>query len=811
MNIRVPYEKADAAPLIVSTDPVTGFRIEYHSLENFAQSCIDEQAFKVKPESYIYSKLPDYNCENCIAFPLVNPKKLTEVTGYRIGGVVRKFDITQEPFKEIDSKKVSFLIGKGQIAANTNKKYMSYVLSTDNIGLFANIAKAGEAVVFHKDIDRAYQIINKGVPESIFRMIVGFNEPEHNQDLFIKLDEGFWALSANQVRQFFLEKKKQLIKSIDPDTFEQHSVDEVVEALPEKTNLPKGHLAKPFKYGDGVFHLLENGLYYIEQTKDDEYKRYISSPINVLAQTRDTTNNAWGRLLEWHDADGVKHTQALSMELFQSDGVDLRKALAYQGVIIAPDSRARNLLQSYLMSYQTDKRALCVDRVGWQDNVFVLPNERIGRHENDDLIVYQTTRVGDNVYQSKGTLQQWQKNISAPVSTHSGLVVALSSAFAGQLLAPLDQQTGIGVHFKGSSSKGKTTALHVGCSVWGEPSQYCETWKATGNSLEHTAYLHNDGFLALDEIGEINNPKELGNIVYMLANGKGKGRMTKQITAKPSYKWKIVFLSTGEKNLKEIMQENGQKTKLGQEIRLIDIDIDQSEHGLFDQVDFADSAAEQSRLLMQRSSQSYGVAGVAWLKYLTTDKNKVISDAKKLLEQYNLELITKHTQGHISRVANALALIAVAGELATQAGITGWQTGTAFNAVKTVFNDWVNSFEYVGDYESREYILHVKAFFEANESSRFESITPDLDHIEKIINRVGYWKIENGEKLFLVLPEQFKNEVCKSLDSRKVAKALLIQELLEHDTGKNTKTVRLPSRSKAIRVYAVKDAIFSWE
>jgi uncharacterized protein (DUF927 family) len=112
--------------------------------------------------------------------------------------------------------------------------------------------------------------------------------------------------------------------------------------------------------------------------------------------------------------------------------------------------------------------------------------------------------------------------------------------------------------------------------------------------------------------------------------------------------------------------------------------------------------------------------------------------------------------------------------LATQAGITGWNTGTAFNAVKNVFNAWVKDFEYVGYYENREYIAFVKAFFEENESCRFEAITPDPDHIEKIINRVGYWKIENCEKLFLVLPEQFKYEVCKGHDSRKVAKALLI-------------------------------------
>jgi uncharacterized protein (DUF927 family) len=623
------------------------------------------------------------------------------------------------------------------------------------------------------------------------------------QNTAVKLLNQYLKVDQNE---YFIELSKD--ESIEEVTA---FIDEAIELFPSIDILPKGHLAKPFRYGDGVFHLLESGLYYIEQTKDDEYKRHISSPIRVLAQTRDTTNNAWGRLLEWQDADGIKHTQALSMELFQSDGVELRKALAYQGVIIAPDGRARNLLQSYLMSYPTETRALCVDRIGWHDNVFVLPNKQIGQHEHDDLIVYQTTQGIDSNYQSNGTLEQWQKNISIPLSTHSKLVVALSSAFSGQLLTPLEQQTGAGVHFKGQSSKGKTTALYVGCSVWGKPSNYCKTWKSTGNALEHTAYIHNDGFLALDEIGEVANPKELGNIAYMLANGKGKARLTKEIKAKPSYAWKIIFLSTGEKSLKEIMQENGQKAKLGQEVRLIDIDIDQTEYGLFDQIDFAEDGAKQSRLLVERSNQSYGVAGMEWLNYLTTNKDGAISQAKKLLGQYNAELIGEHTQGHIIRVANAFALIAVAGELATQAEITGWESGTALNAVKTVFNAWVNDFEYVGDYQTKEYILHVKAFFEANESSRFEAITPDPDQLEKIINRVGYWKIENGEKLFLVLPEQFKNEVCKGHDNRKVAKALLIEKLLEHDTGKNTKTVRLPSRTKAIRVYAVKDAIFSWE
>lgn len=646
----------------------------------------------------------------------------------------------------------------------------------------------------------------------------GFNKlympvrPEHIQlEPFQQLEQNTAVKLLNQYLK--IDESEFLIELTKDESIAEVTafIDEAIEQLDHVQAFPEGHLAKPFRYSDGVFHLLKDGLYYIEQTKDNEYRHYISSPIHVLAQTRDSSSSAWGRLLEWKDADGVKHTQALSMELFQSDGVELRKELANQGVVIAPSGKARNLLQSYLMSYPTAKRALCVERAGWHDDVYVLPNKQIGQHKSSDLVVYQTTQGVECSYQSKGTLEQWINSISLPIANHSKLVVALSSAFAGQLLSPLEQQTGAGIHFKGQSSKGKTTALYVACSVWGHPEKHHKTWRSTGNALEHTAYSYNDSFLGLDEIGEISNPKELGNIVYMLANGKGKARLTKQITARAPYKWKLIFMSTGEKSLKEIMHENGQKTKLGQEVRLIDIDVDQSEYGLFDQIDFAEDGAKQSKLLVSRSNQFYGVAGMAWLEYLTNDKDKRMAQAKALLEQYNSELMAEHTQGHIVRVANAFALIAVAGELATQAGITGWTTGTAFQAVQTVFNAWVNDFEYVGDFESREYILHVKAFFEANESSRFESITPDVDQIEKIINRVGYWKIENGEKLFLVLPEQFKNEVCKGHDSRKVAKALLIEELLEHDTGKNTKTVRLPSRTKAIRVYAVKDAIFSWE
>ena len=232
MNAKIPCDKTldmfGAVPLAVSTDPVTGNKTEYHSIEDFAKGCIDEQNFKVKPESYIHPEFPEYNCEKCEALPLVNPNELTTVMGYGIRGIAKKYDTSQTPCKEIDSKKISFSIGKaGVFASNTNNKYMPYILGTDNIDLFVKLAKAGEAIVLYKDIDAAYQIINNGMPESIFRMMVGFNPSKQNQDLFVQVDESFKTLSANQIKQFFLEKKQQLIKSIESDPVEQPQVKEM--------------------------------------------------------------------------------------------------------------------------------------------------------------------------------------------------------------------------------------------------------------------------------------------------------------------------------------------------------------------------------------------------------------------------------------------------------------------------------------------------------------------------------------------------------------------------------------------------------
>lgn len=600
------------------------------------------------------------------------------------------------------------------------------------------------------------------------------------------------------------------------------------------SNLPDGMLAEPMEWDNGSFEVHDKGVFFIEKLKNGEYReRFISSPILVTAKTRDNTSNNWGRLLQWQDDAFIHHTWAVPNELFQGDGTESRKALSNQGVIITPDRRGRELFQIYLMSYPVDKFALCVDSVGWHGHRYVLPTETYSSPttKHDEVIVYQRTDGLDNRFQFKGELETWKNGVSLLLESHSKLVFSVACAFAGQLLEPLNQQGG-GFHINGTSSKGKSTAIYLACSVWGHPKEYYRTWRSTGNALEQTAFMHNDGFLVLDEIGEA-SAKDIGQTVYMLANGQGKARMARTAITKAPQQWRVLFLSSGEKTFKEILNEIGQTAKLGQEIRLPEISLDACEHGVFDLVDFAPDASQQANMLYENSINAYGVAGKAWLEYLTNDKGRMTETALKMYQQYQTKLTPDNAQGHIARVASRFAVVAVAGELATQANITGWKKGRALEAVTSVFKTWLNSFEMVGDFEDRQILQQVRAFFEANGNSRFDTLIEgnkrasygNSDQVddsgadmksfrEKTIYRVGY-KVVNAQQRetlrYLFFKEQFKQELCTGFDPKKVAKVLKKHGWLDCANGKTTKQERTPESKNPVWLYVFNTSMFSYD
>jgi putative DNA primase/helicase len=569
------------------------------------------------------------------------------------------------------------------------------------------------------------------------------------------------------------------------------------EPQPVKTNVASiTESANKSKLPDG-FIFLKDGLCYEEPQDDDPKPVWICSRLEVTASTRDNLNNNWGRVLEFTDKESIKKKWVMPMEMLAGRGEALHSTLLNMGLLLAVSPRAKALLSQYIQSCDNGKIAVCVNHIGWFDGCYVLPDKTIGDTKGKEIF-YQTDRPSNLGFESKGTLLEWRDTVASHAIGNSRLSFAISASFTAPLLSLVGIEGG-GFHFRGESSKGKTITLYLAGSVWGSHERK-KMWRATSNGLEKTAFEHNDGLLLLDEMGEMNN-REIGNTIYMLANGQGKQRMTE---ATPKI-WRVLFLSTGEVDLKSAMLEAGNITRAGQEIRLIDIEAVTGKYGVFDVLTngFTDSRL-QAEALEDLTKRQHGTAGIQFLEQFTKDQSAGLNFINQAKNEFIEAVTPSDASTQIRRVINRFAIVAGGGELATHYGLTGWDPGEATDGARACFNNWLSQLgSTIHSKEHHQAIERIKGFIESHGESRFN----DLDKADAISNpiqnRAGYKKRLDDETVYYFLPTVFKNEVCSGLNQRTVIAALKTDGYLKHEPNKNqTNTPRLED-GKLIKSYAV--------
>jgi len=635
-------------------------------------------------------------------------------------------------------------------------------------------------------------------------------------------DKGLINLLAG-VRAQALVTVAHIVTMLQDDSYEVILADSDTQLInlqdtayyPEWRDDPQ--LNEPMTYSDGRFELYHDGLFFVKYNDDDpanitfKSKAFVCSPIEVIAKTRDTGSTTWGRLLQWRDDDSVMHTWSMPLALLQGDAREYRKELASQGLNITTNPKQRSYLDTYIQNYPIHKRALCVDKLGWHGEQYILHDRTIGS-DGKQLIVYQSTNSINSTLDQKGELAQWRDELCKPLAEQSRFVFSIACAFAGQLLELLGSDGG-GFHIIGSSTMGKSLSLKVASSVWGKPESYTKTWRSTDNALEGTASEYNDSFLPLDEVSE-GNPTILGNIIYMLGNGTGKGRSTTTGHNRIAKTWRIIFLSTGEKTIQQEMAQVGKKTNAGVEVRVAHIDADAgagNDLRMFDSLVLADTGAAQADKINELSQAYYGSAGIAWLEHITTDKAATTATAKQLVDDFMSKYSDLAPQAH--RVAKRFAIVATAGEMATRAGVTGWQAGQATTAVMTCLDNWLDNYGRDGEHEQRQIIEHIKAFIEQHGSSRFQACykTTRLDFEERTPNRVGYRNMETGDYYF---SKETFDSVCAPFSRKKVLQVLKEANLLLLNQ-KDRKTYKTPdtlfSGKQRPSVYAVTANILSYD
>lgn len=546
------------------------------------------------------------------------------------------------------------------------------------------------------------------------------------------------------------------------------------------------------------FFLDEDGVWFQPEPRGEEPppRIYICSPLEVTALVRDKDNENWGRLLEFRDLDNHLHEWILPMSMMARDGAEYRDELLNRGLLIAHGSKPKALLTEYIQRCQPIVRARCVLQTGWSGQTFVLPRESIGVLQTEKIL-YQGPNYIQTGHGKKGSLESWQR-MSKLCQGNSRLVFSISAAFTSPFLSLLGEENG-GFHFRGPSSIGKTTALKIANSVWGDQT-YLQRWRVTTNGLEAIASNYNDSLLCLDEIEQM-QPFEIGEVAYMLANGSGKGRSDKNGALKKRSTWHLLFLSTGEISLADHMQQGGKKVRAGQEIRILDIPANTGKFGIFEELHEFESPSSFAEYLCKEIRENYGIAAIEFLKKLTNRKDEILNDLKLFSSKIQVRMVPKDVSGQVIRAGRRFALVAAAGEIATMLGITGWEIGEAEKAAMVCFNDWLISRGFSGLQEEQEALSKVRKFFEQYGDSRFSSF--DSDPMEtKTINRAGVKKNTADGIEYFVFPETFRTEICAGFDLNLLIKACIKKGWLREGLdGKATRAERMWKNSKPTRCY----------
>jgi uncharacterized protein (DUF927 family) len=552
------------------------------------------------------------------------------------------------------------------------------------------------------------------------------------------------------------------------------------------------------------FRLGRRGMEKCIITKEGVEWFWFCGILTVLALVRDFSSRAWSLLVELVDADGRHHQLTLPRAMIINDSTTMRERLADAGLMMLATGAARTALATYLSLAEPRRRVTMVQQLGWHDKTFVLPDGAFGAPVGTE-VCYQGG--GSHNFREAGTLDEWQA-MAGLIVGNSRIVLALCVAAAAPLLKLVDGESG-GVHIFGASSTGKSTALVVAGSFWGGGGVRGNvmTWRSSDNAMEAVARGHCDSALMVDEIGQA-EPRHVDGISYMIANGQGKSRGTRDGGARPAAQWRILMASTGEVTLADKLSEGGKKAKAGQLVRIVDVGLPDEGMGIFEHVpeQFASPAAF-ANYLQETSKRCYGTACRIWLHEIAEHYDTLAESVRDFIGGFVREHCPHGADGQVQRVAARFGMLAAAGELLTEMGIVPWGQGDATDSIACCLAAWIGQRGGIHSSESMMATEQVLERLDRFGTKHFDEWQKDVpgggNLVARVQDRLGFrCNTKNGPE-YWVTPRGWRN-LCEGYDAKKVAQELIRRGIMEAGkNGKSSVVKRIPTCPDNERYYHV--------
>ena len=248
--------------------------------------------------------------------------------------------------------------------------------------------------------------------------------------------------------------------------------------------------------------------------------------------------------------------------------------------------------------------------------------------------------------------------------------------------------------------------------------------------------------------------------------------------------------------------------------------MDGASLGIFEELHAHASGGALAQHLTRATETTFGSAGRAWLEHLTANTEGLARTLRERMDKAEAALVPEAALGQVQRVGRRFALVAMAGELATEAGLTDWPAGTATAAAHRCMNAWIEARPGgIGLTEGAQMLRQMRGWFALHGEARFTDWSrADDGHAPKTMNRAGWRKpIKTTTGLeewtgveWYCLPDVFRTEACKGFSERAGLRLLKERGHL-HTEGKRPGfgcNASPPGADKCM-VYRVRSSIFA--
>jgi len=407
-------------------------------------------------------------------------------------------------------------------------------------------------------------------------------------------------------------------------------------------------------------------------------------PAPVLATRRltdvdggdESVELAWWRGGAWHTRIVARGTIAKSRTIVE---------LADYGLPVTStnaEALVDYLLDIEVANFDVLPQSRVSHRMGWlrgndEYQLFLCGRQLVSNESSEgqtERVEFRGFDVGDEQLvaglHDKGDFDTW-RNAITPLQQFPRARLGVIASLAPPLLAPLATHNFI-ISYAGATSTGKTSTLRLGASCWGcpderSPAAAIGTWDATRVWLERASAINDCIPLIIDDTQRAKNRHDIGQTIYDVTNGRGRGRGSERGLARTNV-WRTVMCTTGEGPLTTYTEHGGTRARA--------LEMWGSPFGQLT----AGSASLVSQL-NEVIREHYGHAGPRFVRHLINSEDSwpVIQERFRQLREFFQQ--RAGTNSVAGRMAEHFAVLHVTEELACQAGILPWDNLQTANAL----------------------------------------------------------------------------------------------------------------------------------